>query len=139
MITPHDGMEYPLCRQCKESFEWGQARAEAEFRQLSNDNVSEPPEYQDGQERLVELYVGIQGGDSSGSWHVADVYVPAAIPEDQAGEAAIQKYRSELDANDDSVAFIGVYSVWDDDEMAEFWNDDDLWEDDFWDDWPEEW
>lgn len=90
----------------------------------------------DRAERLIEVYVGIGDGDG-GTWFVVDIYVPADIEEETAKQVALAKVMDDLDSRlGDSVAFCGIYSYWDDEQMEEFcadWdddNDDDDWDDD---------
>jgi len=67
--------------------------------------------------RLVEVYVGI-GDSDGGTWFVADRFVDAKLNDKQASSAALEDVLASLDDGErDAVAFVGIYAIWDDNEM----------------------
>jgi hypothetical protein len=74
-------------------------------------------------ERLVEVYVGRSFGGDSGDWWVADVYVPADLPREQAEEYALGYIHNNLEELDDWIVFTGIYAFWDDSQMEEMWRE----------------
>jgi len=87
-------------------------------------------------ERLIELYVGVHSGDNCGEWYVEDVYVDINLPKEEAVTFAIELLEARIYSENvnEAVAFIGLYSFWDDEQMEELWEeegDDDDWDLDY--------
>lgn len=71
--------------------------------------------------REIEMYVGLdhQGLGQGGDWYTTYVEIPADTPADKIREVAEQALTEKLDAEGTStlsVAFIGVYSIPDEEE-----------------------
>ncbi len=73
-------------------------------------------------DRLVEVYVA-EGSSDGGTWYVADIYVDASLPENEAIEEALTRAQTALDQLDIEAAFTGLYAYWNDEMMEAIWDE----------------
>jgi len=88
-------------------------------RQAAEEQASQASE---DSKRIVEIYIG-QGDRNGGTWYVRDFEVPSSLDDDDAGKVAMGMAEEELSAYQVEYAFLGVYSVWDDDDMDSYWEE----------------